>query len=53
MKILELKMISQNISRRVVGSVLINISPSNIFPTMLLLERFHQACQAVFGHCEH
>ena len=46
---LELKIILQNISRRVLGSVLNNISPSNIFSTMLLLERFHQNCLAVFG----
>ena len=31
----------QNIWRRVVSSFLINISPSNIFPTMLSPERFH------------
>ena len=40
-------MISQNISRGVLGSVLINISPSNIFPTILLLERFYQNCSPV------
>ena len=32
-------MILQNISRIVLGRVLIKISPSNISPTMLLLER--------------
>ena len=26
------------------GGILINISPSNTFPTMLSLERFHQCC---------
>ena len=35
------------------GNVMINISPSNIFQTMLLLARFHQNCQAAFGRCEH
>ena len=40
-------MILQNIWRRVVGNVLINISPSNIFPNMLLPQRFHLHCQAV------
>ena len=43
-------MILQNICRRDVGSVLINISSSNIFPTMLSLKRFHQNRQAAFGH---
>ena len=46
-------MISQNILRKVLGSVLNNISPSNIFATMVLFERFHQNRQAVFGCCEH
>ena len=41
----ELKMILQNISGRVLGEVLINITPSNMFPTMLLLQRFQQICQ--------
>ena len=40
-------MISQNIWRRVVGSSLRNISPSNIFPTILSSERSHQNCQAL------
>ena len=39
---LELTMILQHISRRVVGYVLINISPSNIFLIKLLPARFHQ-----------
>ena len=43
---LELTMILQNISRRVVGNVLISISPSNSFLNMLSLKRFHQNCQA-------
>ena len=42
---LELTTILQNISSRVVGSVLMNISPSNIFQTMLSPERFNQSCQ--------
>ena len=42
-------MISQNISRRVLGKVLNNICPSNIFPTMLLFDRFHQNCKAVLA----
>ena len=45
-------MIIPNILWRVVGSVLTNISPSNIFPTLLLPERFHQNCKAAFGACE-
>ena len=45
--ILELKIILQNIWRRVVGKVLINISPSNILLIMLLLARFRQHCLAV------
>ena len=28
---------------------MINISPSNIFSTMLSFERFHQNCQAVLA----
>ena len=35
-------MILQNISRRIVDNVLINISSSNIFSTMLLHEKYHQ-----------
>ena len=38
-------MIPQDIPRRVLGSVLNNIS--HMFLTMLSLERFHQNCQAV------
>ena len=49
----ELRMILQNISRRVVGNVLINISPSNILPIMLKPVNFHQHCQAGFGRCEY
>ena len=36
----------KNIWRRIVGNVLINISPSIIFPTVLSLARLHQNCQA-------
>ena len=39
-------MILQNIWRRVVGNVLINISPSIILPILLKPERFHKKCQA-------
>ena len=44
---LELKKILQNIWRRVVGSVLINISPWNIFLILLLLENYK--CQTELG----
>ena len=47
------RIILQHISRRVVGSVLSNISHSFFFPIMLLLERFYQLCKDAFGHCEH
>ena len=40
-------MILQNIWRRVVGNVLIYISPSNIFLTMFLPARFYLICPAV------
>ena len=40
----ELKIILQNTSRRVVVSAQINISRSNIFQTIILLERYHQNC---------
>ena len=43
-------MVWQNIWRRVLSWVLINISPSNTFPTMHLLGRFCQNCQVAFGH---
>ena len=42
-------MISQNISRKVLGSVRNDISPSNMFATMVLFERFHQNSQAVLA----
>ena len=44
--------ILQNTWRRIVCYVLNNISPSNIYLTLLLLARFHQNCQAAFGCCE-
>ena len=50
---MEFRKILQTIGRRVVGYALIDIPPSNIFLTMLLSARFHQNCQAAFGHCEH
>ena len=37
---------------RVVGFIMIEISPSKVFPTMLFPERFYPNCQAVFGCCE-
>ena len=40
------RVILENIWRRVVGSVLIKISPSNIFISMLSPEKIHQICQA-------
>ena len=42
-------MILQNIVRKVVGNVLINISPLNSFLTVLLPGRFHQICPAVLA----
>ena len=47
--ILELSINMLNISRRVVDSVLIDVFPSNIFQILLLLERYHQNCQAVLA----
>ena len=49
----EIKNYFQTIWGKIVGGVLINIFPSNISPTMLLLERFHRDCQAAFGCCEY
>ena len=46
-------MILQNIWRKIVDNVLMNISPSNIFLRVRLTARFHQNCQATFGRCEH
>ena len=50
---MELRMNFQNIWRRVVGNVLNNMCPSNIFPTLLLPSRFHQNLPAAFdrGDC--
>ena len=42
----------QKFSRGDVGSVAINISPSNIFQTMVLPKRFKQNCQTVCELCE-
>ena len=42
-------MILQNIWGRVVGNVMINISPSNIFQKILLKDKYIQNCQACFG----
>ena len=49
----ELRMISQNIWRRVVENVLMNIFPLNIFLLVRLPASFYQNCQAAFGRCEH
>ena len=51
---LELTMILQNIWGGVVGNVVINITPSNIFPKMRLIEKYIRNCQACFGlfECE-
>ena len=38
---------------RVVDNVPINISPSDIFRTLLLTAIFHQNCTATFDCCEH
>ena len=40
-------MLLENIWRRVVGNILMNISPSNISWNMLLAKRFHQNNQTV------
>ena len=39
---LELGIFSQNVRKKVVCCVIINISPTNIFPTLLLYGRFYQ-----------
>ena len=48
----KLRMILQNILRRVVDNVPTNIAPSNNFLIMLLHAKFHHKFQAAFGHCE-
>ena len=48
-----LRIMLQNILRGIVGNVLINFSPSNIFLTLLWSERFHQNCQAVLEGFEY
>ena len=50
---LKLRKILQNIQRRVVGKVLNNISPWNIFSNLYLPAGLHQNCQAAFGRCEY
>ena len=50
---LKLIMILLNMGRKVFGYILINISPSNIFLTMLLSARFCQNCLAAFSRCMH
>ena len=45
----KLRMLLENISRRVVVNILMNISPSNISLNMLLAKRFHQIHQAVLA----
>ena len=47
------RMVSQNISRGVLVNVLMNISPSNIFPNVLLPVEFHQNCPSVLCYGEH
>ena len=42
-------MLLENIWRRVVGNILMNISPSNISWNMLLAKRFHQNHQAILA----
>ena len=42
-------MLLENIWRRVVGNILMNISPSNISWNMLLAKRFHQNHPAVLA----
>ena len=46
---LTLRMILQNISRRVVVCVLMNISSSNTLLILLLTEIYNQKCQTVVG----
>ena len=47
----KIRTIFQNIWGRVVGNILINISYSNIFPSIIFpdTDTFHQYCQAVFA----
>ena len=49
----EKSMVLQRRIRNVVDSVLINISPLTILPTMLLPERCYQNCQTALGPFEH
>ena len=45
-------MILISILRGVVDNILINISQSNSFPTMLVHAIHHQKCEVAFGRCE-
>ena len=47
--ILEMKITLQHIRRRVVGNVLINISPSNIFPSIFHLKYFMKIVRFLFA----
>ena len=46
-------MIFQDISRRVVGSVFMNIFSSIVFSILLFAEIFYQNCKAVYGDYGH
>ena len=48
---LKLIMDLQNISRRIVGNFLIDITPTNIFLTLLLLAKYHLNCEVALGDC--
>ena len=50
---LRLRMVLQDIWRKVVGNILINSSPSNIFQTLLLPSKYHWNREAAFGRCEY
>ena len=45
-------MILQNIWRRAVVNIMVDISLSNIFRSMLLPARFQQDYEAALGRCE-
>ena len=47
------RVILQTIRRRIVGSILINIFPLNIIPTMLCPKKPHLSCQASLGSHKH
>ena len=44
---------NNNNRKRGFNSVLVNITPSSIFPNRILLERFHHNYRAALGLCEH